>query len=31
MRRDHQGGYDTAATIQCERTLVTLIGDIGPT
>jgi predicted nucleotidyltransferase len=30
MERDHQSAYDAEVTSMCERTLVTLIGDIGP-
>lgn len=30
MERDHQSDYDAEVTSLCERTLVTLIGDIGP-
>lgn len=30
MERDHQNHYDAEVTSLCERTLVTLIGDIGP-
>ena len=30
MERDHQSDYDAEVTSLCERTLVTLIGDVGP-
>jgi hypothetical protein len=30
MPRSHHTSYDAEATAQCERALVTLIGDIGP-
>ena len=30
MERDHQSDYDAEVTALCERTLMTLIGDIGP-
>lgn len=30
MKRSHHNDYDQAATTRCERTLVTLLGDLGP-
>jgi hypothetical protein len=30
LRRAHHSDYDQVATSRCERTLVTLLGDIGP-
>lgn len=30
MRRDHHGHYSPQETDRCQRTLVTLIGDLGP-
>lgn len=28
--RGHRSAYDQIATLRCERTLVTLLGDLGP-
>jgi hypothetical protein len=30
LNRGHQDNYDKAATYRCERTLITLLGDVGP-